>query len=519
MRALRLTNLKFSLVVPLLGSLLVSAFFPLSAAGQANDYGSVRDWREDSELAIIQTYFELLRLPNIARNDGDVSANARMLEALFEAEGLDVQLSSELYPHHARAPLVIGRYAADNPRGTLLLYIHYDGQPVNTELWTVCPPFDPCVADEGGPITLTPNTELDPQWRIYGRSASDDKAPIMSLLQALRALRATGSEPRWNLFVMLDGQEESGSTNFREYLRDHGDAIEADLAIALDGPRHPSTLPTMYYGVRGGASLTLQVHTAQQDLHSGNYGNWAPDPSIAMAKLLATMKADDGRVTIAGFYDQVLPLTDVELAALAAIPDIEDNLASTFAIAAPEQSGTRLETKLNWPTLNVLAMDSGGGFSAPSRTAIPGFAQARLAMRLVRGIDPQRQIQLLLNHIREQGYYLVENREPTIEERQQYAKLASVSYGGGRPATRVSMEMPLARSVANALTLDGVQPVQLPTLGGSLPFGDFSEGLGIPTVGVALVNHDNNQHGPDENLRLLNLWQGIEIVSRLMTMD
>ncbi len=491
----------------------------LAQSDERTDYGSVREWRQEHELQIVQEYLELLRLPNIARDGADVSANARLLQSLFTEQGFSVQLSSEIYPDHATAPVVIGRYAAANPRGTLILYIHYDGQPVNPELWTVCPPFDPCVADNGTPVALSADTELDASWRLYGRSASDDKAPIMSLLQAMRALRASSQSPQWNLLLFLDGQEESGSANFREYLSDYGDEIEADLAITLDGPRHPSLLPTMYFGVRGGASVTLKVHTAQQDLHSGNYGNWAPDPTVAMARLLTTMKAEDGRVTIDGFYDQVTPLTVFEQAALAAIPDIEAELSKTFAIVAQEQPQARLETKLNWPTLNILAMDSGGGFAAPPRSAIPAFAQARLAMRLVHGIDPQRQIQLVLEHIRQQGYYLVENREPTADERRTYAKLASVSYGGGRPATRVSMETELASAVVNALTLDGVSPVQLPTLGGGLPFGDFSEGLGIPTIGVALVNHDNNQHGPDENLRLLNLWQGIEIVSRLVTMD
>lgn len=506
------------LQIPLLVFL---ASIAIQVQGQPDPgYQSVREWRMDNERQIIDTYLELLRLPNVARNDGDVSANAALLEQLFTAQGFDVSTSAELYPQDRRAPVVIARYAARQPLGTLLLYIHYDGQPVNADLWTVCPPFDPCLAADGNVIPLTPDlTAIDSDWRIYGRSASDDKAPIMSLLQAMQALRASGQEPRWNLLVFLDGQEESGSANFRRYLANHGDEIDADLAIALDGPRHPSTLPTMYYGVRGGASLVLKVHTAQQDLHSGNYGNWAPDPSVALASLLVSMKAPDGRILIDGFYDQVTPLTPVEQQALASIPDIETDLAATFGIASPEQQAQRLEAKLNLPTLNILAMDSGGGFAAPSRTAIPGFAQARIAMRLVNGIDPQEQLQTVINHIRQQGYQVLENREPTLEERQAYPLLASVYYSGGRAATRVSMEEPLGMSVARALALDGITPVRLPTLGGSLPFGDFSEGLGIPTVGVALVNHDNNQHGPDENLRVLNLWQGIEILARIVTME
>lgn len=503
-------------VLILIAGLLLA---PLLQA-QSATYASVRDWRENHERQIIESYFALLGLPNVARGDADVSANADLLRELFTARGFTVVTSADRYPADANAPLVLARLDVANPVGTLLLYIHYDGQPVDPAQWTHCPPFEPCLVADAAPLALTPElTSFDPEWRIYARSASDDKAPIMALLQAVDGLRATGATPRWNLRVVLDGQEESSSANLLRYLDAHPEEFAADLAITLDGPRHPSGLPTMYFGVRGGASLVLRVHTAQQDLHSGNYGNWAPDPSIALSRLLVSMKDDSGRVAIAGFYDQVIPLTAAEQSALAAIPGIEQALADTFGIAAPEQPETRLETKLNWPTLNVLAMDSGGGLSAPSRTAIPAFAQARIAMRLVNGVDPQRQLGLVIEHIRSQGYLVIENRDPTMDELRSHARLASVMYGGGSRATRVSFDEPLAGRVAQALTLDGVPPAQLPTLGGSLPFGEFSEGLGIPTVGVALVNHDNNQHGPDENLKLLNLWQGIEIMARILTME
>ncbi|MEQ8314894.1 MAG: M20/M25/M40 family metallo-hydrolase [Gammaproteobacteria bacterium] len=498
---------------------LLLLLFAANASGQPVDAQSIRNWRQDNEQEILNTYFSLLSVPNVSRDNGDTSANVPVLRSLLTEQGFTVTTSADRYPEDANAPVVFARYQAPDAVGTLLLYIHYDGQPVNPALWEHCQPFQPCLVGESGVVDINATNTFDPNWRIYARSASDDKAPIMSLVQAMAALRATGQQPRWNLIVILDGQEESGAGNFRRYVQAHPEEFQADLAITLDGPRHPSTLPTMYYGVRGGATLLLKVHSAASDLHSGNYGNWAPDPSVRLARLLTSMKDETGRVTIEGFYDQVTPLTETERGALAAIPEIEEELAQTFGIASPEQPNQRLEAKLNLPTLNVLAMDSGGGLSAPSRTAIPGFAQARIAMRLVNGIDPAYQLQTVIDHVREQGYEVIENREPTLEELQSYPLLASVHYGGGRAATRVSMDEPLGDSVAEALTLDGVTPVRLPTLGGSLPYGDFSEGLGIPTFGVALVNHDNNQHGPNENLKLINLWEGIEIVARLVTMQ
>jgi acetylornithine deacetylase/succinyl-diaminopimelate desuccinylase-like protein len=475
---------------------------------------SVAQWRETHERQVVDEFLQLLSIPNVARNEADMRRNAALLTDMFRRRGFEVETTDG-----PGSPVVLARRDVQPSRGTLTFYIHYDGQPVDSAGWTRCGPFAPCVVGPAGPVRLDATvTRFDPEARIYARSASDDKGPIMALLAAVDALRANGTPPAWSLRVVLDGQEEAGSGNFRRFMASRGEAVRSDLAITLDGPRHPSGRPTMYYGVRGGANLTVTVFTARSDLHSGNYGNWAPDPSIHLAKLLASMKDDSGRVVIAGFYDDVTPLTETERRALAEAPNVESGLAKSFGVARPERPGQRLEYKLNEPTLNVLVMESGGGFSAPGRTAIPGSASARIAMRLVHGIEPVKQVELVVAHIRRQGYHVVENRDPTEEERLTHRLLARVDRRGGSRATRVSMDEPLAKAVAQALTVNGVPPVQLPTLGGSMPFGQFSEGLKIPTVGVSLVNHDNNQHGSDENLRLRNLWEGIELLAQVMTM-
>lgn len=475
---------------------------------------TVAQWRMAHEREILDEFIRLLSVPNVARNDADMRRNADLLATMFRRRGFTVETTEG-----PGSPVVFARLDAQPSRGTLTLYIHYDGQPVDSAGWTRCGPFAPCVVGPSGPLTLDPSvTRFDPEARVYARSASDDKGPIMALLGAVDALRGTGRKPAWSLRVVLDGQEEAGSANFRRFVQQRGDALKSDLAITLDGPRHPSGRPTMYFGVRGGASLTLTVHSARGDLHSGNYGNWAPDPSMRLARLLASMKDEDGRVVIEGFYDDVTPLTETERRALAAAPDVEAALAKAFGVARPERAETRLEYKLNEPTLNVLVMESGGGFSAPGRTAIPATASARIAMRLVHGLDPVKQVDLVVAHIRQQGFHVVLNRDPTDEERLAHPLLARVDRRGGSRATRVSMDEPLAKAVVAALTLNGVPPVQLPTLGGSMPFGEFSEGLKLPTLGISLVNHDNNQHASDENLRLQNLWEGIELLARVITM-
>jgi acetylornithine deacetylase/succinyl-diaminopimelate desuccinylase-like protein len=492
--------------------LLLLAVAPLTLRAQSSP-ATVAAWRAAHEHQIVTELIQLVALPNVARNVADMRANAVLLTQLFQRRGFTVESSSG-----AGAPVILATMAAAKPRGTLTFYIHYDGQPVDAKEWTSCGPFAPCLIGANGPLTLTPETKLDPEWRVFGRSASDDKGPIVAMLNAIDALKATGRGPEWNITVVLDGEEEAGSANFIRYVKNEGAKLAADLVITLDGPRHPSTRPTVYYGVRGGAGLTLTVYTAKMDLHSGNYGNWAPDPSMQLSRLLASMKDDDGRVLIDGFYDSVTPLTSTERRALDAMPNVEAMLAQDFGIARPERRTTRLEEKLNEPTLNVLAMDAGGGTKAPARTAIPAYATARLAMRLVQGIDPTRQVELVVAHVKKQGYTVIEDRDPTDAERVANARLVRIDRGRGSAAARVSMEMPLARGVAAALTRNRLAPVQLPTLGGSMPFAEFSETLKLPTVGVSLVNHDNNQHGPNENIRLRNLFEGVEILAAIMTM-
>ena len=194
----------------------------------------------------------LVSLPNVAGNDADLRQNADRLVGLFEQRGFTVEQSSG-----PGSPVVFASLDVPAPRGTIVLYIHYDGQPVDPAEWTRCKPFAPCVYGPSGEVQLQPETRLDPDWRVYGRSASDDKGPIVAVLNAVEALRATNAWPTWTLRVVLDGEEEAGSANFRRFAAARAAALTGDLAMTLDGPRHPSGRPTLYYGVRGGTGVTL----------------------------------------------------------------------------------------------------------------------------------------------------------------------------------------------------------------------------------------------------------------------
>jgi acetylornithine deacetylase/succinyl-diaminopimelate desuccinylase-like protein len=492
--------------------LFTAALAATAVVTTAAQPSSVATWRAAHERQILDELLTFVSLPNVAGNDADMRRNADVLEAMFTRRGFKVEKTTG-----PGSPVVFATLDVPSPRGTLTLYIHYDGQPVNESEWTRCKPFAPCVYSAEGPVALDQNTPINPEWRVYGRSASDDKGPIVAVVNAVEALRTAGTGPLWNLRVVLDGQEEAGSANFRRFAEARADDLKADLAMTLDGPRHPSGRPTLYYGVRGGAGLTITVFGAKGDLHSGNYGNWAPDPSMRLARLLASMKDDTGRVTIAGFYDDVTPLTPTEQKALDDMPNVEAVLKKDFLVAQPERPEQRLERKLNEPTLSVLVMEAGGGFDAPARSAIPASARARIEMRLVHGLDPAKQNRLVVDHVRKQGYFVVDGRDPSDAERLTHPLIARVDLRGGSTAPRVSMDDPMTRAVFTALTRGGREIARLPTLGGGMPFATFSQRM--PTVGLSIVNHDNNQHGADENLRLRNLWEGIEMMAAVMTMD
>lgn len=482
-----------------------------AAAVAAAQPPGVRDWRIKNERAIVAELSGLVALPNVAGNDADMQKNAARLEQLFTARKFKVETVGG-----PGSPVVFASLDVPGAQGTLTFYIHYDGQPVDPAEWTHCKPFAPCLWSATGAVPEDPaRTTFDPEWRLYGRSASDDKGPIVALLNAVDALRASGKGPTWNVRVVLDGEEEAGSGNFRKFATARPASLKTDLAITLDGPRHPSGRPTVYFGVRGGAGVSITVYGAKTDLHSGNYGNWAPDPAMRLAKLLASMKDDDGKVLIKDFYRDVRPLTTTERAALAAAPSVEAVLAKDFGVAVPERPDERLEVKLNQPTLSILGLDVSG---IPGRSAIPGSASARIEVRMVKDLVPETQNSLIVEHVKAQGYHVVLNRDPTDEERRTQRLLARIDVRRGSAASRVSMDDPKAQAVVKALTFGGVAPVQLPTLGGGLPFGTFSDQYQMPTVGVSIVNFDNNQHGPDENLRLQNLWEGIEMLASLMTM-
>jgi acetylornithine deacetylase/succinyl-diaminopimelate desuccinylase-like protein len=475
----------------------------------------VRAYREAHETAILDEFRAMLALPNVADDSAAIRRNADDLVARLARRGLAARrLESPGSP-----PAVYAERRVRGAKRTVMFYAHYDGQPVDPSQWT-SGPWTPTLRDrpveQGGREIAWPaaGEPVDPEARLYARSASDDKGPIMALLAGLDALADSRVALSVNLKIFLEGEEEQGSPHLREMLTQHRDLLAADLWIFCDGPMHASRKPQLVYGVRGTMGFEITVYGPTAAIHSGHYGNWAPNPAARLATLLADLRAPDGRVRAAGFYDAVRDPTAEERAAIAAIPSPDSSLAATYGIAASE-GGDALTNLIMLPAFNVRGLAAGGVGDAAAN-AIPTEARASVDIRLVPDQQPAALRQSIEDHLRAQGWHVV-HQAPTAAERRQHDRIVRLEWSDGYPALRTPLDLPAAQALARVVgEATGEPPLRAPTLGGSLPLYLFREVLDAPIIVLPVVNHDNRQHGPDENLRIRNLWDGIEILANVI---
>jgi acetylornithine deacetylase/succinyl-diaminopimelate desuccinylase-like protein len=480
----------------------------------------VRNYRRAHERPILDEFTRLLAIPNVASDRENIRRNAQFILEMMQRRGLNPQLleaKSKDIP-----PAVYGEWKAENSSRSIILYAHYDGQPTDPKQWTGTLPWQPtwrsAALEAGGQIVTLPfNAEgFNPEWRLYARSASDDKAGVMAILTALDALKAQGENPALNIKFLFEGEEEAGSPHLGEIIDLHKELLESDAWIICDGPVHQSGRKQVVFGVRGDQNVDVTVYGAKRPLHSGHYGNWAPNPAMTLARLLASMKDDTGRVTIAGWYDGVEPLGEAEQRAIAEAPANDDELRAQLGLARTEGNGKSLLELINQPSLNINGISS-GDVGALARNVIPTTATAVLDLRLVKGNDYRRQVERLIDHIRKQGFFVIDH-DPTDAERKQHALIAKVTArAGGYNAERTRMDLPISMAVLAALQSTSTEPiVKLPTSGGSLPLSIITDHLRTVTLTVPIANYDNNQHAENENLQLQNLWDGIETWAAVM---
>jgi len=488
--------------------------------------GSVRSTEFDGrELAILakEEAFaslarlrELLSLPNDAHYGDDIRKNIIWLQQAFEKRGFSVR-----FVETAGQPLMLAERETLGASKTALIYLQADGQPVDTSKWHQTSPYDAVLKQKvGSEWTMVDwpkiATELNPESRVFARSASDAKGPIAMVLAALDSMKKNNFKSALNMKFVLDFEEELGSPHLSKAVKDNQEDFSADFLMIFDGPRHLSNQPTLYFGARGIANLTLKVFGPKKPQHSGSYGNYAPNPALLLAGLLASMKDEKGRVTIPGFQDGI-KISEQDRRILEATPDDETAILTSLGIHSPDRVGSSYQEAMQYPSLSVLGLHS-GWVGDQTRTIIPATAKAELDIRLVPEKDPEVLIGLLRNYIESKGYYIISGKEPSDGERQKHARLISFDHSVSYGAFRTPLDGPEAKWLVKTLQQAFMmEPVQIRMVGGSIPIAPFVSELKIPAIGVPTVYLENNQHAPNENLRIGNYIDGIQTFLAIFT--
>ena len=476
----------------------------------------IRQFRQTNEAAIVDEFVEFLALPNVATNLEDIRRNADHLRGMMEKRGL----RTESLEVEGGPVSVYGERTFPGATKTVVFYAHFDGQPVDSSRWATGA-WAPQLLS--GPLApgarevprLKSGGRYDPETRVFARSASDDKAPILALLWALDALQAAGITPSVNVKFFFEGEEEAGSSHLRSVLTKYRSLLGADFWIFCDGPVHQSRALQAVFGVRGVIGANLTVYGPIRPLHSGHYGNWAPNPNAMMVHLLASMRDTEGRITIPGYYDAVKPVTAAERAAFRAMPPVDEQLIGELQLGRTEAAPATLADQLALPALNISGL-SGGQATGGGANVIVAESKAYLDFRLVPNQTPNVVRKLVEAHVQRLGFHIV-RADPDSITRRNYPRLIRIDWSGGYSAARTSIDHPGAKALlAAADQVIGKPLIRVPTLGGSLPLADFVDLLQIPFVILPIVNHDNNQHGENENVRLGNLWDGIELFAGVL---
>jgi len=363
---------------------------------------------------------------------------------------------------------------------TVLVYGHYDVQPVDPlELWDT-PPFEP--TQRGG--------------ELYGRGSVDDKGQVLMHWAAIEALLHTQGSLPINIKMLVEGEEEIGSPNLEAFIESHLDLLRADVAVISDTAMYGHDIPSLCYGLRGLAYFQIDVQGPNSDLHSGSFGGAVANPCNALAWILAQLKGEDGRIRIPGFYDDVRPLSDEERAELAKLPfDHSAYRAAIDVDALPGEPGFSVLERL-WarPTLDVNGL--WGGFQGPgAKTIIPAEAHAKVSCRLVPDQEPAKVGRLLTDYVRAIAPAGV---RVTVQE-----------LHGGRPSI-TPIDHPATRAAQRALERAFGQEVVFMREGGSIPVvATFDSLLHVPTVLLGVGLPDEHAHAPNERLNLDNFYRGI----------
>jgi acetylornithine deacetylase/succinyl-diaminopimelate desuccinylase-like protein len=471
------------------------------------------------KVGALDTFKEYLAIPNDGHMHDDIAVLSDWVTGAFESRGFTVSKLAE--PEN---PLLYAKRMVPGATKTMLVYLQADGQPVDGTAWFQPNPYGAVLRQsdtntwEDGKWQDIPwdslKGDINPDWRIYARSASDSKGPNTQFLMALDVLENLGVTTDFNLKVVIDTEEELSSPHLPQAVLDNQEELASDFLLIFDGPPHRSGGPTLSFGARGIAELTLKTFGAKVAQHSGHFGNYAPNPAFHLARILSSMKSADGVVSIAGFYKGVEITPDVQKI-LDDVPNNEAEMRAQMGFSTPDSVADSLEASIQYPSLNIRGLNS-AWVGDQVRTIIPPVATAEIDMRLVKESDPVYLVGLITDHIENQGYTIIDHA-PTDEERMMDKRFVQLNYQISYPAFRTNFDSLAGHFAKSALThLNGSSPIMLRTMGGSIPISPFVDTLNIPALSVPTVNPDNNQHSPNENIRVGNFIDGIATIAAVL---
>jgi acetylornithine deacetylase/succinyl-diaminopimelate desuccinylase-like protein len=461
---------------------------------------------------ILERFVECLRVDTVSQQPARVRAGAAWLARAMERAGLAARVLET-----GGNPVVFGERRVVGAERTVLIYCHFDTKPAPHAGWLQPSPFEPALrpglAEEGAPI-VDPGQVADdalPAHRLYARGASDDKGPIWAHLEALGLMNHLGVDPRVNLKLVLEGEEEIGSPFFGDFVAAHRDLLAADLVLVTDGPKDASERPTVVFGARGILALTLELETARRDVHSGNFS--VPNPAWILTGLLASMAAPDGTPLIEGLGADALPPTAAEWELMARIP--LDRPALERELGVP-LAADYLERIMFRPTLTIRGIRS-GFVGDEANTIIPHRATVSLDLRLVKNQRVDAVYRRVVDHVRGQGFTVIESADSPLPDELRGRAVRITERHGYDPA-KTPADLPISRRVVEIVERahDDQPAVVVPTAGGSVPLWAFTDLLGLPTIVVPYANANNRQHSPNEHIRLDHLYQGIRTTARLL---
>jgi acetylornithine deacetylase/succinyl-diaminopimelate desuccinylase-like protein len=429
----------------------------------------------------VERLIDYVRHPSISAHDVGIGEVAGLLVFMLTEIGLEAKLVPT-----AGHPMVLARRDEAPELPTVLLYGHYDVQPPDPlAAWTT-PPFEPAIRDG----------------RIYARGVADNKGQHLAQILAIEAhLKVRGRLP-CNVILLLEGEEEIGSPHIAEFVRTHRDALRADLAVTADGQMHASGRTTLKFGSRGVVSFELRARHAKRDVHSGNFGGVVPNPLWTLVHLLATMKNEQGEITIAGFHDDIVPPGREEREAAASLPLDLDELKRTLGLSRLDAPADRAfyDRLCFYPTLTINGLH--GGYAGPgTKTVLPHEAFAKCDIRLVEAQDPADILAKVAAHVARHA-----------------PEVALIAHEEGMLPSKTPLDSPYAQPIRQAiLAARGVEPLLYPAGFGSLPGYAFTKILGIPAFVVNYANADAANHAPDENLTLACFHDGIRTGAALLS--